>query len=266
MPSPRRVRLLFYLVLAGVVILLFTTSHFRQQQQRDPRSVQDFYHKTVNALDRDRRGTGGDGGGQKVIEKHDHDADGDIDEDDERVARAMAERLRQAEQKAKDAANAKAPNKPDPPSNVVGVGSSANGQEKKVLGEEGDGETAEDHEIEVELNSILKKSPVIIFSKSYCPFSKRAKGILLEKYLIEPPPFVVELDEHPLGARIQARLGEMTGRKTVPNIMVNGISIGGGDDVAALDRDRNLADKIKSLGGKRIDVTARFVEDTPRAG
>ena len=36
-------------------------------------------------------------------------------------------------------------------------------------------ESASDHEIEVEMNSILKKGPIIIFSKSYCPFSMKAK-------------------------------------------------------------------------------------------
>jgi len=36
-------------------------------------------------------------------------------------------------------------------------------------------ETDSEHEIEVEMNSILKKGPIIIFSKSYCPYSKKAK-------------------------------------------------------------------------------------------
>ena len=39
-------------------------------------------------------------------------------------------------------------------------------------------ESASDHEIEVEMNSILKKGPIIIFSKSYCPFSMKAKVCL----------------------------------------------------------------------------------------
>lgn len=43
---------------------------------------------------------------------------------------------------------------------------------KKTEAEE---ETETDHEIEVEMNSILKKGPIIIFSKSFCPHSKRAK-------------------------------------------------------------------------------------------
>lgn len=101
---------------------------------------------------------------------------------------------------------------------------------------------------------------VIIFSKTYCPYSKRAKGLLLEKYVIDPPPYVVELDTHPLGSQLQARLGDVTGRKTVPNIMVNGKSIGGSDDIAELDKDKALATKVRALGGKRVDMQERFVQ------
>lgn len=107
---------------------------------------------------------------------------------------------------------------------------------------------------------------MVIFSKSYCPYSKRAKGILLEKYVIEPTPHVVELDLHPLGAKMQARLGEMTGRKTVPNVMVYGQSIGGGDDVAEMDRQKTLAAKITSLGQDGIAISERFVENREKAG
>lgn len=107
--------------------------------------------------------------------------------------------------------------------------------------------------------------PVIIFSKSYCPYSKAAKGILLEKYTIEPAPYVVELDKHPLGVRIQDRLGEMTGRRTVPNVMVYGQSIGGGDEVAAMDRMKTLADKIQSIADDRIKVSLRFEQTAQKS-
>ena len=66
---------------------------------------------------------------------------------------------------------------------------------------------------------------------------------------------MVELDLHPLGPKLQEKLLETTGRRTVPNIMVNGKSIGGGDDIAAFHAQKMLADKIKSLGGKRIAIT-----------
>lgn len=93
---------------------------------------------------------------------------------------------------------------------------------------------------------------VIIFSKSYCPHSKRAKTILLDKYSIVPAPYVVELDKHEMGAALQAQLAKLTGRRTVPNVMINGKSIGGGDDVAALDDSSTLIEKVQSMGGKRM--------------
>lgn len=40
---------------------------------------------------------------------------------------------------------------------------------------EDDEESEREHKVELELNSILKKGPIIIFSKTYCPFSKKAK-------------------------------------------------------------------------------------------
>ncbi|KAK3372560.1 thioredoxin-like protein [Podospora didyma] len=273
MPSQRLVKQFLFLVLAGVVTLLFFTSHLRQTQPPTSRTVGDFYQNTVNALEKGKHGAVVDSRGQRVVETHDHDADGDIDEEDQIVAKAMADRLKAAEQRAKDIANAKAPNKPDPPKHIIGVGSSASGQEKKEIagkedkeGKPGSKEITDDPELDAEMDRILKKSPVVIFSKSYCPYSRRAKGVLLEKYLIDPTPFVVELDKHPLGPQIQQRLEVMTGRRTVPNVLINGKSIGGSDDIAELDKKNALVDKIKSLGAKKVSVTERFVEDLPKAG
>lgn len=169
MPSNRRVRLLFYVVLAAVVTLLFFTSHLRASREPDKRSLQDFYHKTVDGMHKVQGG----GGAQTVLDSTtgkeagrtpvDKDADGDVDADDEVLAKEMAERLKAAEQKAKELANAKAPNKPDAPSEVIGVGSSAGGQGKHGHGNDGDKqevlETDEEHQVEVELDRILKKSP-----------------------------------------------------------------------------------------------------------
>ncbi|KAG9073778.1 hypothetical protein FRC06_011159, partial [Ceratobasidium sp. 370] len=38
-----------------------------------------------------------------------------------------------------------------------------------------------------------KVPPVVVFSKTYCPYSKRAKSLLASMHL-EPPAFVVEVD------------------------------------------------------------------------
>ncbi|KAI8965571.1 glutaredoxin [Daldinia sp. FL1419] len=268
MPSARRVRLLMMVVLAAVITTLFFTSQMRSAIPHDNRTVHDFFGKTMNGLGPQK------GSGQVVMSGKgttvdstvkDKDGDGSVDEDDEQLAKEMADRLRAAEQKAKDLANAKAPLKPDSPSDVVGVGSSAGGQKKgsskgssKDIDEDNE-ESEEDRKVEATLNSLLKKSPVVIFSKTFCPYSKRAKGILLEKYSIDPAPYVVELDEHPLGKQLQAKLGLKTGRKTVPNIMINGKSVGGSDEIAELDSRKTLIDKFKSMGGKQLSMKERFV-------
>lgn len=102
---------------------------------------------------------------------------------------------------------------------------------------------------------------MVIFSKSYCPYSKKAKSILLDHYSIQPKPFVVELDQHPLGPYLQAMLAETTERRTVPNILVSGKSIGGGDDIVALDQSDELASTLRQMGGKWIvDVSRQEVD------
>lgn len=93
---------------------------------------------------------------------------------------------------------------------------------------------------------------VIIFSKTYCPHSRKAKDILLNHYDISPRPVVVELDEHPLGSQLQDALQRSTGRRTVPNVLINGKSVGGGDDIQRLDEEGQLVDTVRKWGGKWI--------------
>ncbi|RAH45509.1 glutaredoxin [Aspergillus brunneoviolaceus CBS 621.78] len=124
-------------------------------------------------------------------------------------------------------------------------------------GAEDDAEAEAHAHAVAELNDILKRAPIIIFSKSYCPYSAKAKSILLDHYSITPAPFVVELDQHPHGRMLQAVLAETTGRRTVPNVLVNGKSIGGGDDVTALDGRDELTSTLRDLGGKWVQEVHR---------
>ncbi|KAK2610435.1 hypothetical protein N8I77_003863 [Diaporthe amygdali] len=264
MPSARRMRLAFVGVMAIVVMTLVYTSQLRQSQNPDVRTFGDFYGRTKSGLERAR---GGQQQQQSVLDSKGGTNKGDGDSDDAQLAKEMSDRLKAAEQKAKDSANAKAP-RPDAPEKVIGVGNSAAGQDKskdKAGNQLAEKETDEDHEVEIIINDILKKSPVIIFSKTYCQFSKRAKALLLDKYAITPEPYVVELDIHQLGRPIQDRLAKMTGRKTVPNIMINGKSIGGADDIAAMDNNHELVEKIRTLGsvgGKTVEVKERHGKQT----
>lgn len=63
---------------------------------------------------------------------------------------------------------------------------------------------------------------------------------------------MVELDEHKMGSRLQDALLKISGRRTVPNILVNGKSIGGSDDLDALEAKGTLRDELLTLGGKRL--------------
>ncbi|KAG4411084.1 hypothetical protein IFR04_015783 [Cadophora malorum] len=273
MPSMRRIKVFSLLLVMAIITLFFYTTSSSSNSKYDLESSQtgDFFYKTKSALERTPVGGGASTAGKgKVVGASPGSGS---DEDDKEASRA---RLKEAAQIAKDNANLKAP-KPDPPSKVVGIGSAAEGAEKSVAGrkkfgaggseaqvpvKEEEKESQEEEEVKAEFNTILKKAPIIIFSKSYCPHSARAKGILLEKYLIDPKPYVVELDQHPLGAQLQAKLADLTGRKTVPNVLINGLTIGGGDDVAELDSSRKLVDMVRDLGGKRmLEVKLRPIEE-----
>jgi glutaredoxin len=84
---------------------------------------------------------------------------------------------------------------------------------------------------------------------------------LLDLYSITPAPYVVELDIHPLGAQLQNMLAKRTKRKTVPNVLISGLSIGGGDEVAKLHDEGTIAETIRKMAGKRVTEILRKEED-----
>lgn len=121
--APRRNRLLFALVLAAVVGILYLTSSSRSV------STHDFYARTRSRLESDggssldkitpQRGTGGD--------------------EDDKVAEAMSRRLMDAEVAAKEMANKKAPTR----ESVMGGEEGGGGGDRdkgKITGKEGKGE------------------------------------------------------------------------------------------------------------------------------
>ncbi|KAJ4379511.1 hypothetical protein N0V86_004691 [Didymella sp. IMI 355093] len=254
MPSQRRMRLFGVLFLVTVVVILYMTRSGTQTH------ASDFYTKTSEAL-----------------QQHEF-----AEAAKQRDAENVGTRLKAAEEAAKKNADEKSAEyhkavegkdksvagrvkiESEKASPVPGV--AAQGGRPRDQAALKEHETPEDHDVEIELNAILKKSPVIIFSKSYCPFSKRAKHILLEKYTITPAPYVVELDTHPLGAKLQDTLAQMTGRRTVPNVLVQGKSIGGGDDMQELDETDKMIETLKSLGGTRItDVVHKGTREKKEA-
>lgn len=92
---------------------------------------------------------------------------------------------------------------------------------------------------------------VAIFSKSYCPYCTQTKGTF--QRLLGDLGFgdnlsfkVIELDELPQndGGIIQRELYEISGQRTVPNVFIRGMHIGGNSDVQDLLRREELATMI----------------------
>ncbi|KAI0567703.1 peptide methionine sulfoxide reductase [Gracilaria domingensis] len=90
------------------------------------------------------------------------------------------------------------------------------------------------------VDEAIQTNPVVIFSKTYCPYCRSAKANIrsaLKKIANPPVPKIFELDRMgSLGYQIQNYLAQKTGRHTVPNVFIGGSSVGGGDDIAAYAR------------------------------
>lgn len=98
------------------------------------------------------------------------------------------------------------------------------------------------------------QTPLVVFSKTYCPYSKRAKE-LLASYDLFPPPKVIEVDLRDDGDLIKVILTRLTSRSTFPNAILKGNSIGGSDDLQSLHRSGQLRALLEKAGMKvRADI------------
>ncbi|CAN6273669.1 unnamed protein product [Urochloa humidicola] len=77
------------------------------------------------------------------------------------------------------------------------------------------------------VQNAIYSNRITIFSKTYCPYSMRAKRIFQD---LKEDPYIVELDLREDGRNIQSVLLDLVGRHTVPQVFVNGQHIGGSDD------------------------------------
>lgn len=89
--------------------------------------------------------------------------------------------------------------------------------------------------IKTEIRQTVEKSPIVVFSKSYCPYCTQTKETF-NKF----NPVIIELDQIPDGGFIQRGLQELTGQRTVPNIFINKEHIGGNSDLQNLKKSGEL--------------------------
>lgn len=106
------------------------------------------------------------------------------------------------------------------------------------------------------LVEIRTLSPMVVFSKTYCPYSKKLKQLLKDNYEITPEPRIVELDKHENGEDLQSYLYEVTDRRTVPNLLVGSTnkSRGGYDDIVKLHNEGRLLELLNEWGNKKLVV------------
>jgi glutaredoxin 3 len=115
-------------------------------------------------------------------------------------------------------------------------------------------------QIENAVNRQIANEKILVYSKQKCPFALKAKQMLLNKGLT---PTVVELDTIESGKMMQDALENITGQRTVPNIFVGGMHVGGwtrlesSEKYGVLDSMLKVAGVIQPFGipVKRLDDT-----------
>ncbi|KAI8377902.1 Alg9-like mannosyltransferase family-domain-containing protein [Radiomyces spectabilis] len=88
----------------------------------------------------------------------------------------------------------------------------------------------------------LRKHPMVVYSKTYCPYCNAAKQ-LLNRYCPDAY-FVIEVDKRPDGLQIKQALIQRSGRHTFPQVYVQGKILGGYDDLLTLETQKGLADRL----------------------
>jgi len=74
-----------------------------------------------------------------------------------------------------------------------------------------------------------------MYSTAVCPFCQRAEMLLKSKGVAEIEKIRIDLDPAK-----RDEMMERTGRRTVPQVYIGGVHVGGFDDLAALDRAGKL--------------------------
>lgn len=84
---------------------------------------------------------------------------------------------------------------------------------------------------------------VEIYTTPMCPYCTRAKRLLAAKGVA-----FTEIDLWQEPGRRDEMIGRAAGRRTVPQVFIDGRGVGGSDDIHALDR-RGELDRLLGVGG-----------------
>jgi glutaredoxin 3 len=77
--------------------------------------------------------------------------------------------------------------------------------------------------------------PITMYATGWCPYCIRAEALLKSKGIDAINKIRVDLEPH-----LKDEMIERTGRRTVPQIYIGEVHVGGFDDLYALDRQGKL--------------------------
>ena len=106
------------------------------------------------------------------------------------------------------------------------------------------------------ISHTLSSNPVVIFSKTSCPYCKTAANTLsIERHRLSrggcsvPRAKVISLDELPtkVANQMQDIFFETTGARTVPRVFVEGQCIGGAEDLVRYQQTGGLEMALRKL-------------------
>ncbi|GAB4846731.1 Glutaredoxin-C2 [Ancistrocladus abbreviatus] len=96
---------------------------------------------------------------------------------------------------------------------------------------------------------IVSTNPVVVFSKSYCPYCVNVKKLLSE---LNVNFKAIELDTESDGSDIQSALAQWTGQRTVPNVFISGNHIGGCDTTTNMHKEGKLVPLLTQAGAVKV--------------
>jgi len=103
--------------------------------------------------------------------------------------------------------------------------------------------------IHIIMSRLTRTTSAVVFSKSYCPYCNNAKRIL-DGYGAKYAHY--ELNQEDDGADVQDALYKLNGQRTVPNIYIGKVHIGGNSDLEGVvtkgKNGKNIEELLKAAG------------------
>lgn len=93
----------------------------------------------------------------------------------------------------------------------------------------------------LEIDAAIKSEKVFIVSKTFCPYCRSAIANI-KKY---SSPKIIQIESNPEMTAIQNYMSQITGARSVPRVFINGNFIGGGDEIAKLERSGKLSEMLR---------------------